>query len=82
MEKEPAAIVAFIVGLAGALLTLLVVFGLDLTDDQVKAILGVVSFIAPVVAGLVIRSKVFAPATVKRLVPSTRLRVDPAAPLE
>jgi hypothetical protein len=63
MYKEPAAIVAAITGAAVALIALVVSFGLDLTNDQQSAILGVVAVAAPVIAGFVIRSKVFSPKT-------------------
>ena len=63
MYKEPAAIIAAITGAATAIIALVVSFGLDLTNDQQSAILGVVAVVAPLVAGLAIRSKVFSPAT-------------------
>jgi hypothetical protein len=67
MNREPAAIVASITGAAVAIIALVVSFGLDISNDQQSAILGVVAVVAPLVAGLVIRGKVFAPATVARV---------------
>ncbi len=75
MNREPAAIVASVTGAATAIIALVVAFGLDLTADQQTAILGVVAVAAPLIAGVVIRSKVFAPATVADIV-STRTGGD------
>lgn len=61
MTKEPAQIIGYLTGAATAVIALLVAFGLDLTQEQQAAILGVVAVVAPVVAGLVIRSAVFSP---------------------
>jgi hypothetical protein len=58
---------ATITGAAAALVTLVVAFGLRLTDGQEKAILGVVAVLAPIVLGVVARQRVYSPATVKRL---------------
>ena len=67
MEKEPARIIGAITGAATAIIALLVAFGLDLTQEQQAAILGVVAVVAPVVAGVVIRQHVYPPATVDRI---------------
>lgn len=58
MSREPAAVIGVITGLAVAIVGLLVAFGVDLTDDQQKAILGVVAAVAPIVAAVLIRRKV------------------------
>lgn len=50
-----------------ALITLLVAFGLPISDGQQTAILGVVAVLAPLVVSLVGRSRVWSPATVARL---------------
>lgn len=63
MYKEPAAIVGAATGVVTAVLAIVVAFGVDLSDDQQKAILGIVAAVAPIVAGIVIRGKVFSPAT-------------------
>lgn len=75
MNREPATIIASITGAATAIIALVVAFGLDLSTDQQTAILGVVAVAAPLIAGVVIRSKVFAPATVADIV-STRADGD------
>jgi ABC-type enterobactin transport system permease subunit len=67
MTTEPAQIIGWLTGAATAVIALLVAFGLDLDQTQQAAILGVVAVVAPVVAGLVIRSKVFAPDTVQSI---------------
>ncbi|GHJ59119.1 hypothetical protein NOK12_16370 [Nocardioides sp. OK12] len=58
MTRNEPALVSGIVAAAAALVTLLVAFGLDLSDVQQNAILGVVAVAAPVIAALVTRSKV------------------------
>ena len=50
-----------------ALLALLVAFGLPVDDDQQGAILGFVAVVAPIAVAYVGRSKVYAPATVAKL---------------
>lgn len=64
---EPALSRAGLVALATAVVSLLVAFGVPLTGDQRSAILGLVAVVAPIVAGVAARSRVFSPATVKRL---------------
>lgn len=59
LNREPAAIVGAITGLAAAVVALVVAFQPDLlTPEQQSAILGVVAVVAPIIAALVIRSKV------------------------
>jgi ABC-type spermidine/putrescine transport system permease subunit I len=58
MKNEPAITVAGITAAVAALIGLLVAFGVSLSDDQQKAILGAVAVIAPLVAGYVTRGKV------------------------
>ncbi len=67
MNREPAAIIGTITAAVTAILALLVAFGLDIEPEQQAAILGVIAVIAPVVATLITRSAVFAPATVQEL---------------
>lgn len=64
LRTEPAVIVGAITAGATAVIALLVAFGVDLTAEQQAAVLGVVAVAAPVIAGLVIRGRVYAPATV------------------
>jgi ABC-type Fe3+-siderophore transport system permease subunit len=58
MNTEPAVTIGSIVALVGAVLTLLVVFGVEITDAQQKAIIAVVTVGGPILAGLLIRRKV------------------------
>jgi hypothetical protein len=63
MESEPAITIAGIVSLIGAVIALLVAFGIDVTETQRDAILAVATIGLPIAAGLLIRRKVFSPAT-------------------
>lgn len=58
MQNEPVVTVAAVTAVVAAIIGLLVAFGVDLSDDQQKAILALVAVAGPVVAGLVTRSKV------------------------
>lgn len=64
---EPALTVGAVTGFVTALLGLAVAFGLPVTDGQQAAILGITATLAPLVAAWFIRSRVYAPATVARL---------------
>ena len=77
MRSEPAVIVGTITAFVTAAIGLLVAFGLDITDQQQNAILSLVAVIAPVIAGVIIRSKVYAPDTVREIVNDTQ---GPPAP--
>lgn len=63
MYKEPSALIGAISTAVAAVLALLVAFGIDLTDTQQTAILTVIAGVGPIVAALLIRSKVYSPAT-------------------
>lgn len=67
MQKEPLFTVATITAVASALLSLLVAFGLELSQAQSTAILGAVGVLAPLVVAWVARSKVASPATVDKI---------------
>lgn len=67
LQNEPAQIIAYITAAATAMISLLVAYGVDISEDQKQAILGAVAILAPIVAGLVIRSRVYAPATVAKI---------------
>ncbi|MDQ3540481.1 MAG: hypothetical protein M3440_07310 [Chloroflexota bacterium] len=67
MNTEPARLIASITGGVAALIALLVAFGVDLTEDQKTAILGIVAVAAPIIAGLFIRQNVFSPASAQKL---------------
>ena len=56
LNREPAAIVGAITGLAAAIVALVVAFQPDLlTEEQQAAILGVVAVVAPIIATLITR---------------------------
>lgn len=83
MATEPATIVGTITAAATAVIALLVAFGLDLSDEQQQAILGVVAVAAPVIAAVVIRGKVYAPKTAQEVVndaAETGVAADVATP--
>lgn len=67
LQNEPSVIIGGIIGFAAALVSFLVAFGLGLSLEQQAAILGLVAVVAPVIAGGLIRYRVFAPDTVQRL---------------
>lgn len=58
MTSEPLWTVAGLTAGVTALIALLTAFGLDLTEAQSTAILGVVAVVAPTVVALIARSKV------------------------
>lgn len=58
MKNEPALTVGTITAAVAAVLSLLVAFGLHLSDDQQKAILAVVTIVAPLLGAVFIRGKV------------------------
>ena len=58
MKREPAITVGTISAAVAAVLTLLVAFGLDITEEQQTAILGVVAALGPIITGLLIRRRV------------------------
>lgn len=62
-SHEPAALVGTITAFVAALISLLVAFGLDLTPEQRDALLGLTAVLAPIIAAIVIRSKVWSPAS-------------------
>ena len=72
MTNEPLVTTATVTAAVSAVLTLLVAFGVDLTEGQTTAILGAVGVAAPLVVALVARAKVS---------PAGRLR-DPLPPTE
>jgi hypothetical protein len=58
MKNEPVLTIASITALATAVVTLLVAFGLPLTQDQQQAVLGFVAVVAPLVAAYFARKRV------------------------
>jgi hypothetical protein len=66
-SKEPLLTVGTVTAAATAVLGLLVTFGLDLSDKRQASILAVVAVLAPLAVAWVARRKVYAPATVAKL---------------
>jgi len=67
-EREPIAVVGGSVAVAAAaIVALLAVFGVDIDEGTVVAVLGAVSILAPIVVAWISRSKVYSPATVDQM---------------
>lgn len=78
-SRNPLLAVGTVTAAATAVVAVLVSFGVPLTDDQQAAVLGLVGVLAPLVVAAVGRSRVYAPATVARLLatrPRTTYRAD------
>lgn len=73
MTREPLLTVGGIVAAVTALLACLVAFGLDLTDDQQAAVIGVAGVVAPILVAVLTRPKV-TPVADPRLGNSTPIR--------
>lgn len=58
MDTEPVLTTATVTAAIGAVLALLTQFGVDLTESQTAAILGLFATLAPLVAGLIARRRV------------------------
>lgn len=65
---EPLITVGTITALVTTGLALLVAFGIPVSDDRQAAILGVIGVVAPLVVMAIGRARVFAPATVRRMI--------------
>jgi hypothetical protein len=70
--SEPLWSVGSITAAVTAIIALLAAFGLDISDDQQSAILGVVAVAAPLVVAALSRGRVYSPATVARLLRTRR----------
>lgn len=66
MHTDPSGLVGTVAAAAGAILTLLVAFGVDLTEAQITAILAVVTTVGPAVVALAIRRHAWAPVSVDK----------------
>ena len=66
-NTEPATLTGTITSGVAAIITLLVAFGLELSEEQTVAIMGVVAVAAPIIQGIVTRGQVYAPSTVQRI---------------
>lgn len=71
---EPLISVGTVTTLASAVLALLVLFGVHLSDDTKATILTLIGILAPIVVTVVGRSKVFSPKTVRSLVTQAATR--------
>jgi ABC-type spermidine/putrescine transport system permease subunit I len=58
MNTEPAVTIGAVTTLIAAAIALLVAFGVDITEDQTKAILAFVAAAGPLASALLIRRKV------------------------
>jgi hypothetical protein len=58
VTTEPAALIAGITAVVSAVISLLVAFGLDITEDQSIAILAATGAILPLIAGFLTRARV------------------------
>ena len=58
MHKEPVIAIGAISAAVGAVITLLVAFGVSITAEQTAAILGVVATVGPLLTAIVTRRKV------------------------
>jgi hypothetical protein len=67
LQSEPSVIIGGITAFVTAAIGLLVAFGLDIDQQQQTAILGMTAVLAPVLASVAIRFRVFSPATTERL---------------
>ena len=67
LDREPSVLIGGITAFVTAAIGLLVAFGLDIDQQQQTAILGMTAVLAPAIAGIVIRFRVFSPSTVEKL---------------
>lgn len=73
MQTEPATIIGLVSTAVAAIVALLVAFGLPITDAQQVAILGVVAGVGPIVVALLIRPRVYSPASADAAVEVARI---------
>lgn len=57
-QREPAVVIGTVTAAVASVLALLVAFGVELTQDQQVAVLGVVAGVGPLVAAVLTRRKV------------------------
>ncbi len=70
---EPALAVGGVTAVVGAVLALLVAFGLNLTAAQTAAVLGATTALAPLASGWFTRGRVYSPQTVARMLGRNRM---------
>ncbi len=58
MKNEPVLVTGGVAAIVAALITLGLAFGLSLNKDQIAAILGLLTVITPIIAGLIARGHV------------------------
>ena len=80
MATEPAAIIGTITAIVTALIAFAVAFGIDLSDDQQAALLGLVAALAPIVAALLTRQKVYSTASTQKIANDAAMRADATIP--
>lgn len=68
LGSEPARLIGAITTAVSSVLALLVALGLPISQELTIAILGLIAGLGPIVAGALIRSRVYAPDTVNELV--------------
>lgn len=68
-DTEPARLIGYVTAAVTALITLLVTFGVNISDEQRNAILIFMGTLAPIVIFVVemIRRRVYSPRTVQRI---------------
>lgn len=71
-SREPLITVGAITTAVTAVIGLLVAFGFNISGDQKATILGLLAALAPIVVGVIGRSRAYAPATVARLLAAAR----------
>lgn len=71
-SSEPLVSVGAVVAAVTAVLDLVVLFGVHLSDAQTSGILAVVNIVAPIAVALWGRRKVYSPASVSRLIAAAR----------
>lgn len=77
---EPALSVGTITAAVTAVIGLLVAFGIDLTQDQQVAILGMAAVIAPAIVAIITRAKVYSPASTQKISNDSALTGDATIP--
>lgn len=71
-RTDPLLLRAAFVAIAGAVLTVVAAFGLDLSRGQREAIIGAVAVIGPIVLGIWARRHVYSPQTVNTLLTAAK----------
>jgi hypothetical protein len=77
VDKEPLITVGTITAIASAVVAALVAFGLNLTEAQTTAILGIVAVAAPIAVTWIGRGKVASPATLRAVKAQTQAPPNP-----